>query len=278
MLCVWAVMRWHVLWRVGWQEVLGMTYPTDIKWTPASTLTYPAIVITVGIMAGMLGLGGGIVLVSSTCACSLRPMQLPGIPEARPTVPWRASNGMQHNNQCDPQQAANPQRVERQLCQPPQSPHGFTVMPRHARCSDYHSAWHLYTVSLPVVRFCTQAPLLLELGVQPAVSAASSQAAMLMSSCTSTVVYLVAGALPKDYGIAMTIIGFVGTLCGQIAFNMLVQRTGRSSILVLILAVLFLLASAAAIIVISNAVTAIVHMPAKLTLTHAHDICAMRGA
>jgi hypothetical protein len=64
MMIVWALMRWHVLWRVGWQNVLGMTHPTDIAWTATSTLTFPAIVITVGVMAGMLGLGGGIVLVS----------------------------------------------------------------------------------------------------------------------------------------------------------------------------------------------------------------------
>lgn len=64
MMVVWALMRWHVLWRVGWQNVLGMTHPTDIVWTATSTLTFPAIVTTVGVMAGMLGLGGGIVLVS----------------------------------------------------------------------------------------------------------------------------------------------------------------------------------------------------------------------
>lgn len=130
-----------------------------------------------------------------------------------------------------------------------------------------------------VVYTCVvQAPLLLELGVQPAVSAASSQAAMLMSSCTSTVVYLVADALPKDYGIAMAIIGFTGTLFGQIAFNYAVQRTGRSSILVFILAVLFVLASGAAIVVVCNSITTIVRMPAKLTMTYANDICKMKGA
>jgi uncharacterized membrane protein YfcA len=122
-----------------------------------------------------------------------------------------------------------------------------------------------------------QAPLLLELGVQPAVSAASSQAAMLMSSATSTVVYLVNEAVPRDYGITMATIGFTGTLFGQIVCNYVVQRTGRSSILVFILAVLFVMASGAAVVVISNAVTAIVHNPAKLTMTHAHDMCSMRG-
>lgn len=73
MMIVWAVMRWHVLWRVGWQNVLGLTHSTDIKWTPTSTLTYPAIVITVGVMAGMLGLGGGIVLVSMTWWLGVKP-------------------------------------------------------------------------------------------------------------------------------------------------------------------------------------------------------------
>ncbi len=63
----------------------------------------------------------------------------------------------------------------------------------------------------------------------------------------------------------------------QVAFNYAVQRTGRSSILVFILAALFVLATLAGIIVVSNAIHAIVLTPAKLTVTHAHDICSMRG-
>lgn len=69
MTLVWGVMRWHVMWRVGWQNFLELTHPTDIAWTPSTTLTFPAIVITVGVMAGMLGLGGGIVLVSYGDRC-----------------------------------------------------------------------------------------------------------------------------------------------------------------------------------------------------------------
>lgn len=54
MLIVWALMRWHVLWRAGWQHALNMTHPTDIEWTANSTLTYPAIVITGELEAGDL--------------------------------------------------------------------------------------------------------------------------------------------------------------------------------------------------------------------------------
>jgi hypothetical protein len=50
--------------QLGWQNFLELTHPTDIAWTPSTARSSPAIVITVGVMAGMLGLGGGIVLVS----------------------------------------------------------------------------------------------------------------------------------------------------------------------------------------------------------------------
>jgi hypothetical protein len=41
--------------------------------------------------------------------------------------------------------------------------------------------------------------------------------------------------------------------------------------------VLFALATGAAVVVLSNAITAIVYDPPKLTATHAHEICTMRG-
>jgi uncharacterized membrane protein YfcA len=63
MAAIWAVSRWHVLWRVGWQDALGLTSIGDLDWTPRSTLVYPAVCISVGLLAGLLGLGGGFIMV-----------------------------------------------------------------------------------------------------------------------------------------------------------------------------------------------------------------------
>ena len=65
-----------------------------------------------------------------------------------------------------------------------------------------HMPTHLPVTPLPPSHPPTpllspQAPMLLELGVHPATAAASSQAAMLISACTSSVVYLVNDAVPQ---------------------------------------------------------------------------------
>jgi hypothetical protein len=63
MVVVLLLMRWHVLWHLGWQECLGMHHQGDIHWTRWTTLTYPLAATSVGVIAGLLGLGGGSVMV-----------------------------------------------------------------------------------------------------------------------------------------------------------------------------------------------------------------------
>lgn len=107
------------------------------------------------------------------------------------------------------------------------------------------------------------APLMLELGVNPAISAASTQVTLLISSSTSAIVYAVNGAVPWDYGIVLIIIGFLATLLGQSLVSWLVRRLGRPSILVITLAVMFSAATfAAAAVVVITAVDLSRH-PAK---------------
>lgn len=44
-------------------DALGISSMDDIHWTPYTTLVYPALCTTVGLLAGLLGLGGGVVMV-----------------------------------------------------------------------------------------------------------------------------------------------------------------------------------------------------------------------
>lgn len=62
MLFVWAVARHHVLWKAHWKQTLGLRDSGDLKWDNKTTIMYPAICISAGIIAGLLGLGGGLVL------------------------------------------------------------------------------------------------------------------------------------------------------------------------------------------------------------------------
>jgi len=62
MVLTWAVTRHHVLWKASWKGVLGLRDSGDLNWTSRSTVIYPAVCISAGVIAGLLGLGGGLVL------------------------------------------------------------------------------------------------------------------------------------------------------------------------------------------------------------------------
>ena len=62
MLLVGAAARRHTLWKAGWKRLLGLKGPGDVKWDAKTTLVYPSVCILAGVIAGLLGLGGGLVL------------------------------------------------------------------------------------------------------------------------------------------------------------------------------------------------------------------------
>lgn len=140
-----------------------------------------------------------------------------------------------------------------------------------------HAHHHHHQPRPPMLPPCaTQAPMLLELGVQPAVSAATSQAAMLLSTVPASVIYAASGSLPTDYGICLAVIGLVATLAGQVVIAHIVKRTGRSSLLVFILTALFCMATCVGIVVVAIAVVRLVQNPAGLSATRASQLCGAR--
>lgn len=115
--------------------------------------------------------------------------------------------------------------------------------------------------------------MLLELGVHPQTSAASSQAAILISAATAAVTYLVNGSVPQDYGITIVLIGLSATLLGQTAITYVVRRTGRNSLLVFILAFLFVAALGLCVGAVGLSVAKIVADPALLMATRKSAVC-----
>ena len=173
MLATWAVVRRHVLWKARWRAALGLAAPGDLRWTPRTTALYPAICISAGVIAGLLGLGGGLVLT----------------------------------------------------------------------------------------------PLMLELGVAPPVSAASTQVTLLVSSFASAVVYAVNDAVPWDYGAALAAVALLATLLGQWLVAWLVRRLGRGSVVVIVLAAMFSVSTGAALAVVIVTAVDLARRPEKLTLS-----------
>lgn len=71
----------------------------------------------------------------------------------------------------------------------------------------------------------------------------------------------------------MTLIGLSATLTGQILITWLVKRTGRSSLLVFTLALLFVLAFGAGVSVVGLALAAVVKDPSLLWATRKAHMC-----
>lgn len=75
-------------------------------------------------------------------------------------------------------------------------------------------------------------PLMLAMGIHPAVGSASSAAMILMTSFTATTSYIVFGLLIPDYAFMFIFIGFASTIAGQVGLSMLMKKSNRNSYIV----------------------------------------------
>jgi len=88
-------------------------------------------------------------------------------------------------------------------------------------------------------------PLMLEMGVLPEVCSATSATMILFTSAAATASYLLFESLNAQYGAFVFCLGFVNTLIGQKALNVMVKKYGRSSIIVLLIATIVCLSAVA---------------------------------
>jgi uncharacterized membrane protein YfcA len=72
-------------------------------------------------------------------------------------------------------------------------------------------------------------PLMLAMGVHPAVSSASSACMILFTSFTATTSFVVFGLLIWDYAVVCLCIGFLATIVGQVGLSYLMKRYQRNS-------------------------------------------------
>ena len=72
-------------------------------------------------------------------------------------------------------------------------------------------------------------PLMLAMGVHPAVSSATSATMILFTSFTATTSFIVFGLLIPDYAIVCLIVGFISTYIGQVGLSMLMKKNDRNS-------------------------------------------------
>ena len=72
-------------------------------------------------------------------------------------------------------------------------------------------------------------PLMLAMGVHPAVSSASSACMILFTSFTATTSFMVFGLLVPGYSVICFFVGLFATFIGQIALGYLMRRAQRNS-------------------------------------------------
>jgi uncharacterized membrane protein YfcA len=72
-------------------------------------------------------------------------------------------------------------------------------------------------------------PLMLAMGVHPAVSSASSACMILFTSFTATTSFVVFGLLVPDYAVVCLFVGFAATFAGQVGLSYLMRKAQRNS-------------------------------------------------
>jgi uncharacterized membrane protein YfcA len=79
-------------------------------------------------------------------------------------------------------------------------------------------------------------PLLLELGVHPVVSTATSNFLVVFISSSTTLQYIMLGMMNFNYGTVCTVLSTIGSYVGTLLIQRYLERTKRNSILVFTLA------------------------------------------
>lgn len=86
-------------------------------------------------------------------------------------------------------------------------------------------------------------PLLLEMGLNPLVSTATSNFLVLVTSFSTSVQFILIGAMNFNYGLFCTVCSTLGSYMGTVAIQRLLEKTGRTSVLIFTMAIVELISS-----------------------------------
>lgn len=77
-----------------------------------------------------------------------------------------------------------------------------------------------------------QVPLMLKMGIDPKVAAASSSVMIMYTSFTAMTSFYVFGLMKMDYAVICLIMGLVVTFVGQVGLTMIIKKLGRDSLII----------------------------------------------
>ena len=92
-------------------------------------------------------------------------------------------------------------------------------------------------------------PLMLEMGMIPAVSSATASYMIIYTSATAALSYAIAGQVEPTYAVALFIVGFLSTLIGQAVLNALLKRVRKQSVIVFLIGVIIAISAFAMAVV-----------------------------
>jgi uncharacterized membrane protein YfcA len=86
-----------------------------------------------------------------------------------------------------------------------------------------------------------KAPILVELGLEPVVAAATSTYMILFTASITVAQYTFLGRMPFDYGVWFAMVGFFAALLGQLVIGYIVKKYKMQSLIVFLLVAVMLL-------------------------------------
>ena len=114
-------------------------------------------------------------------------------------------------------------------------------------------------------------PLMLAMGVHPAVASATSACMILFTSSTATTSFVVFGLLTPDYAAFCFTLGFVATVGGQVGLHYLMRKFKRNSLIAFSIGAVVLLSA------ILMTIQSLVAMFTEESHGHSGGVCADGG-
>lgn len=92
-------------------------------------------------------------------------------------------------------------------------------------------------------------PLMLVMGIYPRVSTATTATMIVLTSSSVAILYITSGLVPWEYALTFFCTCFTGALIGKTYIDGYVKKTGKSSVLIFLLAMIIALATLGALVI-----------------------------
>lgn len=93
-------------------------------------------------------------------------------------------------------------------------------------------------------------PLMLIMGIHPSVTSATTATLIVLTSSSVSVIFVISGLVPWSYAVFYFCVCLVGAYLGKSKIDGYVKKTGRASLLILILGTIIALATVGCVVIL----------------------------